>query len=168
MATIVTSDVVLEDIDMGYAAIKRNLARAGGVRIETGLFGREAQKGVWLEFGTRSAGAGPESGIGPVEEGPTRTKPRPWLSVAADTEQNKIASSMADAVDDVALGADAKTSFEAVGEESAKLTKAVLGTSRVGGPALADSTMARKGHGRKGVDSGDMQAAVKSKVTVRR
>ena len=72
MATVVTSDVVLEDIDKGYAAIKRNLTGIGRARIETGLFGKtEASKGVWLEFGPPA---------------------RPWLSNAADNGKNQIAT----------------------------------------------------------------------------
>jgi hypothetical protein len=149
MATVVTSDVVLEDIDMGYDAIKRSLTGLGGARIETGLFGRQAEKGVWQELGTSDIPA------------------RPWLSVAADQGKNVIASAMATAVDDVAMGTPAKPAMENVGEVSADVARSILGTANVGGPALAPATVARKGSSAKLVDSGDMKRAVQSKVRVR-
>jgi hypothetical protein len=157
MPTLVTSEIVLEDIDKGYEELKRQLASMAGVRVETGLFGTEAQKGAWAEFGTED----PETG----EE---RTPPRPWLSVAADQGVNVLASALADAVDEVADGASPQTAFEEYGETAADVARSVLGTSNVGGPRLAESTERRKGSSAKLVDEGTMKRAIKSKVKTRK
>jgi hypothetical protein len=150
MASVVTSDIVLEDIDLGYEEMRRRLTRTGGVRIETGLFGKVAKKGAWAEFGSKNAPA------------------RPWLSVAADHGKNKLASSMADAVDDIAGGAAPKTAMDEVGDDAAKLARDMLGSASVGGPALAPATVAHKGSSAKLVETGAMKRAVRSKVKVRR
>jgi hypothetical protein len=150
MATIVTSELVLEDHDSGYDEVKRQLASLAGVRIETGLFDEEqAQKGAWAEFGTDT------------------TEPRPWLSVAADQGANVIANKLREGVENVVDGAPAKAEMEKVGEVAAKLARDVLGSPNVQGPALAESTVERKGSSAKLVDEGDMKRAIKSKVRVR-
>lgn len=148
----------LEDIDLGYDAMSKALEKMAGAKVETGLFDREeAAKGVWAEFGTERATA----------NGKVVIKPRPWLSVVADNNKPAIGDAMVDATDDVLDGERPKRALKSAGEKTAEIAKSILGTNEVGGPALAQSTIDRKGHARKLVDTGAMRDAIESKVEVK-
>jgi hypothetical protein len=140
--------IVITDIDMGFDSIHRNLGGLKGAKVEAGLFTEEeASKGARAEFGT------------------TRTKPRPWMSVAADLGEARIMASAEGAVERVAGGASVASALEPVGQVMVDMLGNVIRTQKVGGPALADSTIERKGHSVNLVDTSNMVRALDHKVT---
>lgn len=143
-------DLYLHDIDLGFDAIHASLKRSNNTRVEAGLFARKlAQRGVWNEFGTKTAPA------------------RPWLSVAADEGVPEIANAAQEAAEAVADRVDAKTAFSPVGATMAKLARDTIIRQRVGGPSLAPSTIRNKGHKRKLEDTKQMLNGITYKVRAR-
>lgn len=138
----------IEDVDLGWKAAKRNLAGLDGMRVSAGLFDPEnATKGALNEFGTSKMPA------------------RPSLSIAADTNMLIFAEEAKDDVGEVAdRKATPKQALTPLGRLMAKAARAVIETRQVGGPALAQSTIDRKGHDQKLKDSGDMLKAIDFEV----
>ena len=146
----------VEDFDKGFAELVIDMGAMRGAKIETGLFTKaQATKGVRAEFGS-------------TEEGVTTERARPWLSIAADEGEPTIAAAMDVAVGNVSRGVKPKAALEAVAKISTQLATDVIDQRRVGGPALAESTVKRKGHNQKLVDTGKMRAGIQSRVRVRK
>lgn len=145
---MLTVTMKLEDEDTGFEAVRRNLAAADGVRVDAGLFSEEqASKAAYAELGTK------------------HMKPRPWMSVAADSNMPKIGSEAGKAVGEVAdLKATPEAAADRVGKFMANLIRDVIDKQRVGGDPLKRSTIRRKGHARKLIDSGDMRKAITHEV----
>ncbi len=129
--------------------MKRGLAVLDGATVGAGLLTPEqAQKGAMMEFETKDSQA------------------RPWLSIAADTGMEQIFSAGGEAVANVAEGKPVAAELEALGETVVELEILVIADRRVGGPALKSSTVDRKGHTAKGVDTGEMIASLDKEVTL--
>ena len=141
--------VTIKDTDMGMAAMLRRFETLDGATVEAGLFDPvNATKGMRAEKGTRDMPG------------------RPWLSVAADTGVPQIVAASAESIRDVADGEAPDLALDGVGKAMAKLARDVIVDQKVGGPALADSTIDRKGYGRKLEDSGEMLDAIGHEVDV--
>jgi hypothetical protein len=141
--------VKIEDIDTGWRATKRALAGLDGLRVDAGLFdGENASKGAYNEFGT------------------ARIPPRPWLSIAADTNYLRLGTMTAKAVEHVAdRKATALQAITPIGLFMRDAARSVIEQQRVGGPPLAPDTIERKGHDDKLVDSGDLLAAIDFEIS---
>lgn len=139
--------IQIEDIDLGWSRVRRNLKGVDGMTVHVGLFDEtNAQKGAWAELGFKGV------------------RPRPWLSIAADSNANKAADMSGKAILNVADGAKPDAAFKVVGQELANGAIDVIARDQVGGPRLADSTIDRKGHDQKLVDSGQMVTAIDYQV----
>jgi hypothetical protein len=139
--------VQLIDTDLGYAALRKRLQAADGLVVAVGLLEPgQAIKGALNEVGTSTIPA------------------RPWLSVAVDANDSQISTKMGDAVGAVSDGAPARAAFGRLGDFVADLARQVILGQQVGGPALAQATVDRKGNSDKLIDSGDMVDAIESEV----
>jgi hypothetical protein len=101
-------------------------------------------KGVFAEFGTSTSPA------------------RPWLSIAG--ESAAVESSMDTAVREMVSGTDAGAALADLGQAVAATAVEIIEGQQVGGPALADSTVARKGSNEKLIDTGAMVESITSEV----
>lgn len=139
----------IQDIDLGWGATMRNLAGLDDMRVDAGLFdAEEATKGARNEFGS------------------TRVPARPWLSVAADTSAGAAGSLAARVVGQVADRKIAPaTALDSIGRLLKGAAKGVIEGQRVEGPPLAASTIARKGHDDKLIDTGAMLDAIDYEIT---
>ena len=121
--------------DHGFTRLRANLADADRVEVVAGLLDSEhAMKGAFAEFGTSTSPA------------------RPWLSIAGDSAA--VESSMDTAVREMVSGTDAGAALADLGQVVAATAVEVIESQQVGGPALADSTVARKGSTDKLIDTG--------------
>lgn len=136
--------IKVQHIDLGWRATKRALSGLDGMGVDVGLFDEEqAQKGAYNELGTGTI------------------PPRPWLSVAADTNVGRIAGVAEIAIGQVAdRGMTPTRALVSLGAFLREAAKAVIEQQQVRGPALAAATVGRKGHGEKLIDSGEMLAAI--------
>ena len=146
--------VTVQDIDMGYDATRSNLTASNNTTTSAGLWTRKlAQRGVWQEFGTSKIPA------------------RPWLSVAADKGQAKIARSAQQAAGDVADRVPPDEAFVPVGETMKGLAVEVLDRQRMGGPRLKAATIRRKlskgQDPRRLIATGEMRNGIKWRVKAR-
>jgi hypothetical protein len=131
--------------DHGFTRLRANLADADRVEVVAGLLDQEqAMKGAFAEFGTSTA------------------PPRPWLSLAGDSAA--VESSMDTAVREMVSGTDAGAALTDLGQAVAGQAVEIIESQQVGGPALADSTVARKGSNEKLIDTGDMIGSITSEV----
>lgn len=141
--------VVIEDVDLGFAAIRDRLEGLDNKRVEAGLFDREqANKGARNEFGTSTIPA------------------RPWLSVAADGNVGPFGDAFRAVVEAACDGDDSHVAAQLhrAGKIMANAARAVISEGRVRGPALAPSTVAAKGHDVKLVDTLAMFDAITYEV----
>ena len=144
--------IKIQDVDLGWRKTQRNLAGLDRMRVSAGLLEPEqAFKGAIHELGSKSQRANGEPYV----------KPRPWLSIAADQNESLLAE---EAKDDIGAVADCfatpRQALSLIGRLMKKSAKAVIETRQVGGDPLAQSTIDRKGHDQKLVDSGDMLKAI--------
>lgn len=157
------SSVSITEIDMGWddyvtgsSAIRDGKGAMDGhtgILVEAGLFddGEDpnlAERGVWMELGTRDIDR------------------RPWMSEAADQNQPVIERGGADAALQVIDGSDPDAAYQAYGNKVANLEREIILTDRVGGPALKPATVRAKGHAKKLVDSGEMVDSIEAEVTL--
>lgn len=139
----------IQDIDLGWRATMRNLAGLDEMRVEAGLFEPEqAAKGAFNEFGTSTIPS------------------RPWLSVAADTSTGSAGSLAAQVLGQVAdRKVTAAKALDSIGRFLKARTRGVIESRQVEGPPLAASTVARKGHDDKLIDTGAMLDAIDYEIS---
>lgn len=137
--------ILVQVTDHGFNRLRANLADADRVEVVAGLLDSEqAMKGAFAEFGTSTAPA------------------RPWLSIAGDSAA--VESSMDTAVREMVSGTDAGAALADLGQAVAATAVEIIEGQQVGGPALADSTVARKGSNEKLIDTGAMVESITSEV----
>jgi hypothetical protein len=131
----------------GERALEQLLA-LDGKAVRAGLFDPElATRGAVHEFGAGNIPA------------------RPWASTAADTGAQALGQAAAKAVGAVADGKlTAHGALDVLGRTEAEQLREIILAGRVPGPALADSTIKRKGHSTKLLDSGDMVSAITHEI----
>lgn len=139
----------IQDIDLGWSATMRNLAGLDEMRVEAGLFEPEqAVKGARNELGTADIPS------------------RPWLSVAADTNTGFAGSLAAQVLGQVAdRKVTAAKALDSIGRLLKARTRGVIENQQVDGPPLAASTVARKGHDNKLIDTGAMLDAIDYEIS---
>ena len=131
--------------DHGFNDLRANLASADRVEVVAGLLDSEqAMKGAFAEFGTSTSPA------------------RPWLSIAGDSAA--VESAIDGTVLAIVRGTDASSAMDGLGQTIAAQAVAIIESQQVGGPALADSTVARKGSTDKLIDTGAMVDSITSEV----
>ena len=131
----------------GERALEQLLA-LDGKAVRAGLFVPElATRGATHEFGSG------------------RIPARPWASTAADNGVPALGTAAGKAIADVAdERSTASEALDKIGAIAAKQLREIIERDQVPGPALADSTIKRKGHARKLIDSGDMLGAITHEV----
>ena len=117
------------------------------------LDGRAARAGLFTpEMAMR--GAGNEFGTG-------RIPSRPWASTAADNGAPALAALAEREIGALADGrGSAGDVLEEFGETMADSLRSIILDGEVPGPPLAASTIARKGHDRKLIDTGEMVGSI--------
>lgn len=137
----------IDDIDLGFDSLFRELSKADGMAVETGLFDPEqATIGMFQEFGTRDIPS------------------RPWLSVAADTAVPTIEKVTAAEMRAFKPNQSMMPVLGELGATMAEHTRAVIRDGKVGGPPLKPETVERKGNSQKLLDSLEMYGSIDYQV----
>lgn len=121
---------MVADKDLGYKALKKALFQLDQKEVAVGLWGWEAQKGAWQEFGTKKNGS-------------QHIPERPFMRMTAETTKKDLKKRVVATANSVINTKSVKAPLEDLGKWYAEETRQVI--IAFSDPPNAESTIARKG-----------------------